>query len=116
MTPVLVALAVIVVAGAVVAVGAATPVGVVRLVEWIALVDRYVASTPVHLVVNRASTVRSRRAELASELLASGRAASLTFIPHDPRVEDAVWDAGIPERGTFARAAAELLERVGCAS
>ncbi len=90
-------------AGAVVAVGAATPVGVVRLVEWIALVDRYVASTPVHLVVNRASTVRSRRAELASELLASGRAASLTFIPHDPRVEDAVWDAGIPER-------------VGCAS
>jgi MinD-like ATPase involved in chromosome partitioning or flagellar assembly len=103
-------------AGAVVAVGAATPVGVVRLVEWIALVDRYVAGTPVHLVVNRASSVRSRRAELASELLASGRAASLTFIPHDPRVEDAVWDAGIPERGAFARAVTELLERIGCAS
>ena len=101
-------------AGAVVAVGAATPVGVVRLVEWVALVDRYVGNVPVHLVVNRASTVRSRRAELASELLASGRAASLTFIPHDPRVEDAVWDAGIPERGAFARAASELLELVGC--
>jgi len=71
---------------------------------------------PVHLVVNRASSVRSRRAELASELLASGRAASLTFIPHDPRVEDAVWDAGIPERGAFARAAADLLERVGCST
>ena len=103
-------------AGAVIAVGAATPVGVVRLVEWVALVDRYLAGTPVHLVVNRASTVRSRRAELASELLASGRAASLTFIPHDPRVEDAVWDAAIPERGAFARASAELLERVGCAA
>ena len=103
-------------AGAVVAVGAATPVGVLRLVEWVALVDRYVAGIPVHLVVNRASTVRSRRAELASELLASGRAASLTFIPHDPRVEDAVWDAGIPERGAFARAAADLLERVGCST
>jgi MinD-like ATPase involved in chromosome partitioning or flagellar assembly len=103
-------------AGAVIAVGAATPVGVIRLVEWVALVDRYVADTPVHLVVNRASTVRSRRAELASELLASGRAASLTFIPHDPRVEDAVWDAAIPERGAFARASADLLERVGCAS
>jgi MinD-like ATPase involved in chromosome partitioning or flagellar assembly len=103
-------------AGAVIAVGAATPVGVIRLVEWVALVDRYVANTPVHFVVNRASTVRSRRAELASELLASGRAASLTFIPHDPRVEDAVWDAAIPERGAFARASADLLDRVGCAS
>jgi MinD-like ATPase involved in chromosome partitioning or flagellar assembly len=103
-------------AGAVIGVGAATPVGVIRLVEWVALVDPYVAETPLHLVVNRASTVRSRRAELASELLASGRAASLTFIPHDPRVEDAVWDAAIPERGAFARASADLLERVGCAS
>jgi len=103
-------------AGAVIGVGAATPVGVIRLVEWVASVDKYVTGTPVHLVVNRASTVRSRRAELASELLASGRAASLTFIPHDPRVEDAVWDAAIPERGAFARASVELLERVGCAS
>jgi MinD-like ATPase involved in chromosome partitioning or flagellar assembly len=102
-------------AGAIVAVGAATPVGVIRLVEWVALIERYVANAPVHLVVNRAATVRSRRAEVASELLASGRAASLTFIPHDARVEDAVWDAGIPERGAFARAAAELLARVGCA-
>ena len=100
-------------AGAVVAVGAATPVGVIRLAEWVALVDRYARAVPVHLVVNRASAVRSRRAELASELLSTGRAASLTFIPHDPRVEDAVWDAGIPERGAFARASAELFERVG---
>jgi hypothetical protein len=99
-----------------VGVGAATPVGVIRLVEWVALVDRYVDHLPVHLVVNRASTVRSRRAEVASELLASGRAASLTFIPHDPRVEAAVWDAAIPERGAFARAAAELLELVGCSA
>ena len=30
--------------------------------------------------------------------------------------EDAVWEAGIPERGAFARASAELIERVGCAS
>jgi hypothetical protein len=52
---------------------------------------------------------------LASELLASGRAASLTFIPYDPRIDDAVWDAAIPERGAFARASNELLERVGCA-
>jgi len=34
----------------------------------------------------------------------------------DPRVEDAEWDAGIPERGAFARAAADLLERVGCST
>jgi len=100
-------------AGAVVAVGAATPVGVIRLVEWVALVEPYVDGVPVHLVMNRASNVRARRAELASELLASGRAASLTFIPQDPRVEDAVWDAGIPERGAFARAVGNVLERVG---
>jgi MinD-like ATPase involved in chromosome partitioning or flagellar assembly len=102
-------------AGAVVAVGAATPVGVIRLVEWVAGIDHHASTAPVHLVVNRAATARSRRAELASELLASGRAASLTFIPYDPRIDDAVWDAAIPERGAFARASNELLERVGCA-
>jgi hypothetical protein len=30
-------------------------------------------------------------------------------------VEDAVWDAGIPERGAFARAVADVLDRVECA-
>lgn len=91
-------------AAAVVAVGLASPVGVIRLLEWLAAVDAFAAGMSVHAVVNRAPSARGRRAELSSEILGGGRIAGLTFVPADARVEDAVWDAAIAERGAFARA------------
>jgi flagellar biosynthesis protein FlhG len=99
-------------AAAVVAVGSATPVGVIRLLEWLGTVDAFTEGGSVYAVVNRAPNARSRRAELSSEILGGGRIAGLTFIPSDPRVDDAVWDASIAERGPFARAADDVLQAV----
>jgi CO dehydrogenase nickel-insertion accessory protein CooC1 len=88
----------------VIAVGVANPVGVVRLAEWIDDVRGVAPAVPVHVVVNRAPTSRARRAEIARELQGGTRIAGLTFVPTDPRVDDAVWEASLVERGPFARA------------
>ena len=89
-------------AGAVVAVGVANPVGVIRLVEWVDAFARP-ADGRVHLVVNRAPGGKARRAELAGELQRDLRVAGLTFVPTDPKLDDAVWAASVVERGPFAR-------------
>jgi hypothetical protein len=91
-------------AAAVIAVGTATPVGIVRLVEWMDDLRDAGAHASIHVVVNRAPSGRARRAELAGELQRDGRVAGLTFVPADPRVEDAAWTASIVDRGPFARA------------
>ncbi len=95
-------------ATAVVAVGAANPVGVVRLVEWLDGVRSIAADVPIHLVMNRAPAARTRRAELAGELQREARIAGLTFVPTDPRVDDAAWTAALVERGPFAKALATV--------
>lgn len=95
-------------ASAVVAVGAANPVGVVRLVEWLDGVRETATDASIHLVVNRAPSARTRRAELAGELQREGRIAGLTFVPTDPRVDDAAWAAALVERGPFAKAVATV--------
>lgn len=107
-----VATAIVARAAAVVAVGSASPVGVIRLLEWLAAVDAFAAGVSVHAVVNRAPSARTRRVELSSEILGGGRIAGLTFISADARVDDAVWDASIAERGSFARAVADVLAAV----
>jgi len=95
-------------AGVVVAVGAANPVGVVRLVEWLDGVREIASDASIHLVVNRAPSARARRAELAGELQRDTRIAGLTFVPADPRVDDAAWAAALVERGPFAKAVAAV--------
>ncbi|MFO1537859.1 MAG: hypothetical protein ACKOVH_08545, partial [Actinomycetota bacterium] len=95
-------------AGAVVAVGAATPVGVVRLVEWIDAVRALAPGATVHVVVNRAPAGRARRAEIVGALQRGGGVARCTFVPADPRVDDAAWAAGLVGRGPFARATEQL--------
>lgn len=96
-------------AAAVVAVGVASPVGVVRLAEWLSRHGPGAAG-PIQVVVNRAPGSRRRRAEVTEELLGSARVGGVTFVPTDPRVEEAAWDADVPDRGPFARAVAALLD------
>lgn len=97
-------------AAAVVAVGAPSPIGVVRLIEWVAGVRAVAPEAPVHLVVNRAPPVRCRRTELATALTHAVPSAEVTFVPSDPRVEDAAWAAGLVGRSPFARAVAAVHE------
>ena len=96
-------------AGVVVAVGVANPVGVIRLVQWVKSLT-VPPGARVHLVVNRAPSGRGRRAELAGELQRDLRVAGVTFVPTDPKLEDAAWSASVVERGPFARAIDELAE------
>ncbi|MFM8304589.1 MAG: hypothetical protein ACKOA9_09870 [Actinomycetota bacterium] len=95
-------------ATAVVAVGAASPVGVIRLVDWVDDIRTGAPGVPVHFVLNRAPVVRPRRAELAGELADAVPAAGVTFVPSDPRVEDAAWAAALVGRGPFTRALATV--------
>jgi MinD-like ATPase involved in chromosome partitioning or flagellar assembly len=99
-------------ADVVVAVGAATPVGVVRLLEWLRELAAIAPSARVHVAVNRAPSARTRRAELAAELQRAVPISGLTFLPADPRVEEAAWAAALVERGPFARAIEPLHEAV----
>jgi len=105
--------------GVVLAVGTANPMGLVRLTEWIAALRALAPAAVVHAVVNRAPSGRVRRAELAQELHRAARLSGLTFLPTDPRVDEAVWSASLVDRGPFARAldalcraATDLLEVV----
>ncbi|MFA5883810.1 MAG: hypothetical protein WDA60_08170 [Acidimicrobiia bacterium] len=99
-------------ASVVVAVGVANPVGVIRLVEWVKTLTAS-SGASVHLVVNRAPSGRARRAELAGELQRDLRVAGLTFVPTDPKLEDAAWSASVVERGPFARAIDGLAVVIG---
>ena len=98
-------------AGVVVGVGIGDPVGVVRLSEWIDAA-RAITSAPVVVAVNRAPTSRRRRAEIAADLQGGGQVHALTFVPADPRVEDAAWSASLVDRGPFARAVDEIRSTV----
>lgn len=96
----------------VVAVGAASPVGVVRLVDWLALLD----GRPVDILVNRAPRDAFRRGEIVEEVTRSVRPASFAFLPEDPAVPTAAWDGRPASTGAFARAVRRWAHRfVGAA-
>ena len=88
-------------ADAVVAVGTGTPTGTVRLVDWIR--DRAPTRPPL-VVVDRAPVQRARRAQITEEITGEVAVAGVWFVPRDPRVDRAVWTAGLPGRGPFTRA------------
>jgi MinD-like ATPase involved in chromosome partitioning or flagellar assembly len=89
-----------------VAVAAASPVGVVRLLGWIADVAGPVSS--LHVVLNRAPADKYRQAELTAEVYRTVSPASLTYVPHDRRVERAVWSGDVVGRGPFSTSIAAL--------
>lgn len=95
-----------------VGVGQATPVGVTRLLAWVADVRVLNTDAPLHLLVNRAPADAFRQAEIAEEIRRTYPPASLTFAPHDRRVELAAWDGTAVARGPFVKAVAELARLV----
>lgn len=95
---------------AVVAVGAASPLGTLRLLEWVRRHGD--VAHPPHVVLNRAPGSAFRRWEAAEALARVCPPASLTFVPEDRRVTDAVWRAAPVTRGAFVRAMEELTSRL----
>jgi MinD-like ATPase involved in chromosome partitioning or flagellar assembly len=91
-----------------VAVAAATPVGVVRLFGWLAEVTRPTAA--LHVVLNRAPADKYRQAELTAEVYRTVSPASLTYVPHDRRVERAAWSGDVVGRGPFSASMATLVQ------
>jgi len=96
----------------VIGVAPATPVGVTRLLGWVSDVRALNAGATIHLAVNRAPRDAFRKAELEQEIRRTFDAASLVFLPHDPRVEAAAWSGTLVAYGPYARAVAELATRV----
>jgi MinD-like ATPase involved in chromosome partitioning or flagellar assembly len=104
--------AVVSAASELVGVAPATPVGVTRLLSWVTDVRALNGSAPVHLVVNRAPRDAFRKAELDQEIRRTFEPESLTFLPHDPRVEAAAWSGGLVANGPYSKAVAELAARI----
>jgi MinD-like ATPase involved in chromosome partitioning or flagellar assembly len=95
---------------AVVAVGAASPLGVLRLGEWLRQHGDPVA--PPHVALNYAPESAFRRWEAAEELGRVSPPASLTYLPHDPRVTEAAWRGSPVLRGAFVKAVTRLARRI----
>jgi MinD-like ATPase involved in chromosome partitioning or flagellar assembly len=95
-----------------VGVAPAMPVGVTRLFGWITDVRALNGGAPVHLVVNRAPRDAFRKAELDQEIRRTFEPESLSFLPHDPRVEAAAWSGELVAHGPYAKAVAELAARI----
>jgi MinD-like ATPase involved in chromosome partitioning or flagellar assembly len=103
-----IATAVLAGARALVAVASASPVGVMRLFGWVAEVARPVPS--LHVVLNRAPTDKYSQAELTAEVYRTLSPASLTYVPHDRRVERAAWSGEVVGRGPFSSNMAALAQ------
>jgi MinD-like ATPase involved in chromosome partitioning or flagellar assembly len=99
-------------ASVVIGVAPAMPVGVTRLLNWVTDVRALNSSAPVHLVVNRAPRNAFRKAELDQEIRRTFEPESLSFLPHDPRVETAAWSGELVAFGPYMRAVAEFVMKI----
>lgn len=90
----------------------ATPVGVTRLLGWVTDVRALNPSAPVHLVVNRSPRDAFRKAELDQEIRRTFEPESLAFLPHDPRIDAAVWSGTLVAHGPYAKAVAEFAVKI----
>lgn len=89
----------------------ASPLGVLRFLDWAAEARALQPDVPIWVVVNRAPKSSYKRAELEQELrqnIGPEILAGLSFVPHDDRVADAVWDGAPVARGPFTKAVGEL--------
>jgi MinD-like ATPase involved in chromosome partitioning or flagellar assembly len=105
--------AVVSAASVLVGVAPAMPVGVTRLLGWVTEVRALNSTAPVHLVVNRAPRDAFRKAELEQEIRRTFDPESLSFLPHDPRVETAAWSGELVAYGPYVKAVVELAVRIG---
>jgi MinD-like ATPase involved in chromosome partitioning or flagellar assembly len=99
-------------AGALVFVAAATPLGVTRTLAWFARTRADLGATPVHVVLNRAPRDRFRRSQLEHEVWRTLGRGSVTFVPTDARIDDAMWRGTIVGRGPFSAAIGRLADAV----
>lgn len=93
----------------------ASPLGVLRLLDWAADARALQPDVPIWVVVNRAPKSSYKRAELDQELrqnIAPEILAGVSFVPHDERVADAVWNGAPVSRGPFTKAVSELAKIV----
>lgn len=90
-----------------------TPTGIARAIDWIAGLADLPAPLPVTVALNHAPPGRFERGEATAELLATGSVAAVHAIPRDPRVTAASWSGHRVAAGPFAKAVAQLADRVG---
>lgn len=95
-------------ADVIVGVGSPSPIGVARLLEWIAEVRVASGSAPLHVVVNKAPKSPYQLRQIEEELRRTFTPASITFVPFDRKVEDAVWAGEAVGSGGFTKAIAEV--------
>jgi hypothetical protein len=100
--------AVLTVADQVVLVAAATPVGITRLLDWVRGSRELLHDKPVHLAINRGPMGGFKRGELEREIFRAYMPSSLTVLPDDRRVEDAVWNGRPVSAGPFLKAVRQL--------
>lgn len=98
----------------VVAVCNGTRSGVLRLFDWAGSAAELVAGS-VTVAVNRAPREGFRRGELVDQLTANLPAhlsGDIEFVPPDPSLAGADWDAALPGTGAFTTAVDSLVDRI----
>lgn len=99
----------------VIAVCNGTRTGVLRLLDWAASAAELVDG-PAVVAINRAPRQGFRQGELRGQVVANlpgHLAAEVAFVPADPLVAAADWDAAVTPRGPFVAAVEGLVDRFG---
>ena len=99
-------------ADALVGVAPATRLGVLAWLDWAADVQDLVGPRPVWAALRRVPRSPFKQAELEHAVrsnMAPELLAGLAFLPEDPRVEDAAWQAAPLRRGPFVKAVGDLV-------
>jgi cellulose biosynthesis protein BcsQ len=99
----------------VIAVGNGTRSGVLRLLDWASSAAELVSQRSVLVAVNRAPRDRYRRDQIQDQLhthLGEGLVRTIEYLPFDPAVFRADWDAAVPTRGPFVDGIDTLAHRL----
>jgi hypothetical protein len=99
-------------AEAVVGVAPATRLGVLAWLDWAADVADLLGPRPLWAVLERVPRSPFKTAELEEALranIAPDQLGGVCFLPADPRVEEAAWQAAPLRRGPFVRAVGDLV-------
>jgi len=86
-----------------VVVGEPSPTGVTSTLAWIGDA-RTLSPAPVHVAMNRCARSLYQRGELIEEITRTFPAASVGFLPDEPRVRKAAWQGEVVAAGRFTKA------------
>jgi len=93
-------------------VGDPSPTGVTAALAWIGEA-RTLSAAPVHVVMNRCTRSIYQKGELVEEITRSFHAASVSFLPDEPRVRKAAWQGEVVPAGRFSKALDVLVSTLG---